>query len=227
MPCYIPGMNILLATNNAHKVREIQQIAPLDSIITPDELGISFSLDETGDTFAANAWAKAEALRALLYSLLLQGKSKIPGGDKAAKVDAVLADDSGLCVASLDGRPGIHSARYGSDRPVPAKSDSERNRLLLHEMEGIEQRSAHYSCAVAVILDETRYILVQETLKGSIARQPSAGKGGFGYDPIFYLPAFGCTAADISSEQKHRISHRGKAVRRAMAALQSETDAVQ
>lgn len=204
-------MRILLATNNGHKAREIQQIDPGVYVLTPKELGIRFTHEETGDTFAANAWGKAHALRQLMLQL----------SDAAdAAIDAVLADDSGICVDALDGRPGLYSARYGINHPsYPAGNDAERNALLLSEMEGIANRSARYVCSVAAIIDTNRFICAEDILEGEIALQPSQGSGGFGYDPIFFLPELGCTAADISAEEKHRISHRGKAVRQVLHAL--------
>ena len=123
---------------------------------------------------------------------------------------AVIADDSGICVDALDGRPGVYSARYGSE----SISDGERNALLLEEMKGVERRGAHYVCCMVAILGTDHFGVAQETWHGEIAQAPSEGTGGFGYDPIFYLPDRGLTVADIDDAEKDAISHRGKASRR-------------
>ena len=210
-------MTILLATNNSHKVREILQIIPDVTVRTPGDLGISFHHEETGTSFAENARGKAEALWRELQKLPTASRQHI---------DAVLADDSGICVDALEGRPGIYSARYGADNPVsPATTDSARNQLLLSEMEDCSTRSARYVCAVAALRGPHRELCISDTLEGEIAAAPSDGSGGFGYDPIFYLPELGCTAADITAEQKHAISHRGKAIRQAIAALRTSLQA--
>jgi XTP/dITP diphosphohydrolase len=141
----------------------------------------------------------------------------------------VLADDSGLCVDALDGRPGIYSARYsgrsggpcsdrdeghGADRP-PDKgaklSSEERNRLLLEELGDNPRRTARFVCAMVLLFDENRFACVQETLEGELVG--GRGQGGFGYDPILYLPERGRTVAELGEEEKNRISHRAKAAR--------------
>ncbi|AFG37217.1 RdgB/HAM1 family non-canonical purine NTP pyrophosphatase [Spirochaeta africana] len=206
-------MTVLLATNNTHKIREIQQIAPGITFRTPADLGITFSHEETGSSFTENALGKAAALHQALSALPAAVQNRIT---------AVLADDSGICVDALDGRPGIHSARYGAEDPHnPPASDAERTARLLRELGDRRDRSARYICAVAVLRQTGQQICVTDTLEGRIATAPSSGTGGFGYDPVFFLPQFGCTAADISDEQKHAVSHRGKAVRQALAALQA------
>ena len=204
-----------MATNNTHKTAEVQHIAPNIELLTPADIGIQFQHDETGTTFQENAVGKAFAL----YKLLKMNSD-------APQVSAVIADDSGICVDALDGRPGIYSARYGAD--VPGKtvtSDADRNQLLLQELQDTpdEQRTARYVCAIAVIFDEYRFITVQDTLEGRIARAPSQGNGGFGYDPIFLLPGSNRAVADVSAKEKHAISHRGKALRRALSAVQADT----
>ena len=160
---------------------------------------------ETGATFAANARAKA-----LYYA--------------RACVQWCLADDSGLEVDALDGRPGVHSARYATDR-VGAGADRQtldraNNIRLLADLDGIEdeRRTARFVCHLA-LADPRRLLLeASGTIEGRIAREPS-GDNGFGYDPLFYLPELGCTAAELSARQKNRISHRGKAVRRLVELL--------
>jgi len=188
-------MELLLATNNRHKEREFARIFRGARILLPEDLGISFSHEETETSFLGNALGKAMALRNLL-------PAEVSGA-------TVVADDSGICVHALGGRPGVYSARYGSE----SLSDLERNALLLAEMEGIEDRSAHYVCCMVAVRGGDRFGVAQETWHGEIAREPSDGTGGFGYDPIFRLPELGVTVAEVGDEEKDSLSHRGKASR--------------
>jgi len=187
-------MNIWFATNNAHKKEELQAILQTNLKI-PSEEGIEFDPDETGLTFHENALLKARELRKLLKN-----------------TDAVIADDSGLCVDALEGRPGIYSARYGSENGKKLTSE-QRNNLLLDELGDNPKRSARFVCAMVLLLSGDRFFLVQETIEGEIVkgREMSRGEGGFGYDPIFLVPGLGRTAAELSSQEKNNISHRGKA----------------
>jgi XTP/dITP diphosphohydrolase len=187
-------MNIWFATNNAHKKEELQAILQTNLKI-PSEEGIEFDPDETGLTFYENALLKARELRKILRN-----------------TDAVIADDSGLCVDALEGRPGIYSARYGSENGKKLTSE-QRNNLLLDELGDNPKRSARFVCAMVLLLSEDRFFLVQETIEGEIVkgREMSRGSGGFGYDPIFLVPGLGRTAAELSSQEKNNISHRGKA----------------
>jgi len=155
---------------------------------------------ETGATFAANARAKA------LYYARACGQW-------------CLADDSGLEVDALDGRPGAYSARYAEDR-VDAGADRHtldraNNIRLLADLDGVEdaRRTARFVCHLALADPQRLLLEASGTLDGRIAREPS-GENGFGYDPLFYLPELGCTTAELSASRKNRISHRGKAVRR-------------
>jgi XTP/dITP diphosphohydrolase len=184
----------LLATNNQHKKIELQQILTGISLRTPDELGIDFDCDETGSTFLENSVLKARTL------FELTGKP-------------VIADDSGLCVAGLKGAPGIYSARYGSPEGGPDLESSERNSFLLKNMmhlRGAENREAVFVCCMSAFIDSYRVYTVQETIKGYITEEPY-GAGGFGYDPVFYLPEYGKTVAELSDSEKNKISHRGRA----------------
>jgi len=187
-------MNIWFATNNAHKKEELQAILNTKLKI-PSEEGIEFDPDETGLTFYENALLKARELRKILRNK-----------------DAVIADDSGLCVDALEGRPGIYSARYGSENGKKLTSE-QRNNLLLDELGDNPKRSARFVCAMVLLFGEDRFFLVQETIEGEIVkgREMSRGMGGFGYDPIFLVPSLGRTAAELSSQEKNSISHRGKA----------------
>jgi XTP/dITP diphosphohydrolase len=194
-------MIIWFATNNEHKKQELQAILPGHTLKIPAREGIDFDPPETGGTFLENALIKARALRRLL--------AERGGGPP------VIADDSGLCVDALGGAPGIYSARYaGKNPPGDGRilAADERNALLLEELGGASQRSARFVCAMVLLYGEDRFFAVQEILEGEILRE-GRGRGGFGYDPILYIPALGLTAAELSGEQKNRVSHRGKAGR--------------
>lgn len=182
-------MEIMLATNNQHKHREIQQMFPRHTILLPRDDGIDFFHDETGSTFLENALGKAVSLQ------------KLSGR-------VILSDDSGLVVPALSFAPGIYSARYGD----PRYTDRERNSYLLKQLEHAVDRRAWFVCALILLFDDYRHISVQERVDGEICHTP-AGTEGFGYDPVFFLQEFGCTMAELSPEEKHRISHRGKAGR--------------
>jgi len=187
---YLLHMEIVLATGNMHKKKELEQILSGHKILIPSDLGVDFDCDETGQTFMENALLKAETL----YKLV--GRP-------------VLADDSGLCVQALDGGPGIYSARYGSERGINL-SDSDRNVLLLKNIEGSEDRTAFFVCAMVLITAPYKIYSVQESFDGSIA-EAAYGGGGFGYDPVFIDALSGKTAAELTDDEKNRVSHRGKA----------------
>ncbi len=231
-------MRLILATNNDHKRRELESILRDHDLFLPTDFGIRFSHEETGDTFHDNALGKALALYRMIVDDAAGGARGLGAGrdpdagrgPRAAGVDhgagaGIIADDSGLSVAALGGRPGIYSARYGSKPGGPDLSDGDRNALLLGELEGITDRRAHYTCCMALVLEPHRYYLCQETWHGEIAEAPSEGRHGFGYDPIFTLPEEGLTVSEISPERKNHISHRGKAARdlaSILAALEAE-----
>ncbi|GMO51024.1 MAG: RdgB/HAM1 family non-canonical purine NTP pyrophosphatase [Termitinemataceae bacterium] len=177
---------IWFASGNVHKKMEVQEIFKQHVIKIPLEIDVDFKPIEDGATFIDNALIKARALYGLLH-------------------EPCLADDSGLCVDALEGRPGIYSSRYGG-----CVSDKERNGLLLQEMAGQTNRRARFVCAFVLMLDPNRFTVVQETLEGEIT-ESLRGSGGFGYDPIFYLPDFSCTLAELSAAEKNKLSHRGKA----------------
>jgi len=196
---------LLLASNNDHKHREFVRLFPGVRILVPRDLGIDFDFPEDEPTFFGNARGKAEAL------YRLAGRP-------------VIADDSGLCVDSLGGEPGIRSARYGSQPGSAPLEAPQRNRYLLDRMTGIAERSAHFVCCLVVVLGGDRWLAAQETVSGLIARRPS-GTNGFGYDPLFVLPDQKQTMAEISDAEKDRISHRGRAARRILAVLRDGIDA--
>jgi len=163
-----------------------------------------FEVEEDGSTFLENAMKKALALHRLI------GKPS-------------LADDSGLSVRALGGAPGILSARYGSMNGKQKLESSDRNEYLLANMASIKDRSCAFVCCIVVVLSEERVFAVQETCPGELLRKPQ-GNGGFGYDPIVFLPELGKTVAELSVDEKNRVSHRGRACAR-MAVLLADIGA--
>jgi XTP/dITP diphosphohydrolase len=200
-------MNIWFASGNAHKKAELAAILGTE-VKTPVDAGLDFDPEETGKSFYENALLKVRELYRLLstsgYPLYQSG-------------DPVIADDSGLCVDALGGRPGIYSARYvglGNTTANGKKLTSpQRNALLLEEMGDNPKRSARFVCAMVLLFNEGRFYLAQETMEGEIVKGPeyARGAGGFGYDPVLFIPGLGRTVAELSEEEKNRASHRGKA----------------
>lgn len=183
-------MKIIAATNNQHKVQEISQmLSPLGfEVITQKEAGIDIEVEETGSTFAKNALIKARAV-ALLSD------------------EYILADDSGLCVDALGGRPGVHSARYAGD----GASDMDKINKLLSEMEGIEDRSAKFVTNIAFITPDKEEMITQGEVSGRILTAPE-GENGFGYDPVFFAEELGKSFATATAEEKNSVSHRSRAL---------------
>lgn len=217
-------MDIILASNNAHKLREIEGILTdlgvNHHLLRPRDLGFSFDVVEDGSSFTENAMKKAYAVHRLLRGAVIEGTTTdIPASaiaDAARKlwgatVPPVLADDSGICVHALDNRPGIHSARFGNEDGKPPLTDRQRNTLLLETLADRGDRGAHYVCNATVILDEDRYVQAQESWYGAITTGERAGDTGFGYDPVFLIPEYDATVAQIPQATKDRISHRAKA----------------
>ena len=170
---------------------------PQVELSTPADEGIIFNCDETGSTFLENSLLKARTL----YELT--GRP-------------VIADDSGLCVNALDGAPGIFSARYGSAGKGEDLEISERNAFLLDNMVQYTDpadRTAFFVCCMSAIIDDYRVYTVQERVEGRITTSPF-GEGGFGYDPIFFLPGHNMTVAELPDEEKNKVSHRGRAAAR-------------
>lgn len=186
---------IIFATGNAHKMEEIREILDdLDmEVLSMKDAGISADIVEDGKSFEENALIKARAV------------FDLSGGK-----DIVLADDSGLEIDYLNKEPGIYSARYmGEDTSYRIKNANLISRL---ENAGDEERTARFVCAVAAVFPGGRQEICTGTFEGRIAYRES-GENGFGYDPIFYLPDYGCTSAQLDPREKNRISHRGKALR--------------
>ena len=208
-------MRVWFASGNTHKKRELAQIlsaaAPPGAVWEleiPSGAGLAFAPEETGAAFLDNALIKAEALHRLLTEK-----------DALRTDDAIIADDSGICVDALGGRPGIYSARYcgaGAHGSLQNNlSDTERNALLLQELGDNPRRTARFVCAMVLYYSAARFFAAQETLEGELVKNADAasGSGGFGYDPILYLPQARCTAAQLTADEKNRHSHRGKAAR--------------
>ncbi len=183
-------MKLLAATTNQGKIREISEIlSGLGiSVVTPQELNLTLDVKEDGTTFAENAAIKARAW------------------SRAAGMPAV-ADDSGLCVDALEGRPGVLSARFSG----PDATDAKNIALLLKHMEDKPNRSARFVCAAALAWETGEVILAEGVYEGVIIREPR-GSGGFGYDPVFLDPELNRTLAEMSPEEKNARSHRRKAL---------------
>lgn len=192
---------IIFATGNENKMVEIRQIlSDLGmEILSQKEAGIQADPEENGTTFEENALIKARAVRS------------IAAGMEENKDAVILADDSGLEIDHLNKEPGIYSARYmGTDTSYDIK-----NNALLERLEGVpdEERTARFVCAIAAAFPDGTEEVVRGTMEGRIGHE-IAGENGFGYDPIFFLPEYGCTSAQLSPEKKNSLSHRGEGLRK-------------
>ena len=187
-------MKVVLASKNPHKLVEIRQITDKFGfeLVLQSELGVDIDVEETGKTFEENSYLKAEAVM------------------KATGLPAI-ADDSGIAVDALNGEPGIYSARYGFDETL---DDRGRMMLLLKNTEQVPdgQRQAKFVCVITFITPDGTTIQARGEIHGELTREPR-GQNGFGYDPIFYYPPLGMTTAELPSEVKNQVSHRGNALR--------------
>lgn len=186
---------IIFATGNENKMKEIRMILADCGyeILSMKEAGIDVDIVEDGNTFEENAIIKATAI------------SKLVGAENCV----VLADDSGLEVDYLNKEPGIYSARYeGVDTPYSIK-----NQIIIDRLSGVpdEKRTARFVCAIAAAFPDGHVVTRRGTIEGRIGYEP-AGENGFGYDPIFYVPEFGKTTAELSPDEKNKVSHRGRAL---------------
>ncbi len=189
-------MEILLATHNSGKSVEVKSIFNKYNVVTMKDLGLTMDAEETGSTFEENALIKARSV----YNML---------DEEMKKKYIVMADDSGLEVDYLNKAPGIYSARYmGEETPYTIK-----NNHIIKLLYGVkdEDRTARFVCAIAVVRPDGSEDVVRGTIEGRIAYEEK-GEHGFGYDPIFFLPEYGCTSAEIPPEEKNRISHRANAL---------------
>jgi len=183
---------IVFATGNAGKVKEIRMIMEDTGkeVVSMKEAGISIDIEENGSTYEENALLKARAVA-------------------TCTGDIVMADDSGLEIDYLNGEPGVFSARYlGEDTSYRIK-----NANLIERLNGVpdEQRTARFVCAIAAVLPDGRELTTRATIEGRIGYEEK-GENGFGYDPIFYVPEFQKTTAQLTEEEKNQVSHRGKAL---------------
>lgn len=187
-------MKVVLASKNKHKLAEISKITEKFGfdLVLQSELGVDIDVEETGSTFEENSLLKAEAVM------------------KATGLPA-LADDSGIAVDALNGAPGIYSARYGFDDTL---DDWGRLQLLLKNTEHVPdgQRQAKFVCVISFVTPEGQIIQARGEIHGELTREP-VGENGFGYDPIFYYPPLKKTTAELSPEEKNRISHRANALK--------------
>jgi XTP/dITP diphosphohydrolase len=183
-------MKFVLASHNKNKLREMQEIlgALGVEVVLQSELGLDLEPEENGETFAENALIKARAV---------MEESGLPA----------IADDSGLCVDALQGAPGVYSARYGGE----GLTDQQRYELVLRGVAGQFPRTCRFQCAIACCFPEGAVLTAEGKCEGTVAFTPM-GEGGFGYDPIFFVPGLKKTFAQLNAEEKNAISHRGKAL---------------
>lgn len=196
-------MRLIIASNNKNKVREIREILGhrFDEVLSMREAGVELDVVEDADSFLGNAEKKALETAALL-----------PG-------DAVLADDSGLCVDALGGAPGVYSARYAGE----GHDDAANRKKLLEALEGVpeEKRTAHFACAMVLVSDGKVLAEAVGKVEGRILFE-EVGENGFGYDSLFYYEPYGLSFAEIDAERKNAVSHRHNALMLLLAALGSE-----
>lgn len=193
---------IILATNNKSKVKEISEMMSGSDItfVSLADAGINVEVEETGTTFEENALLKAREI------CKLSGKPTI-------------SDDSGLEIDALDGAPGIYSSRFmGEDTSYDIK-----NNALIEKLENVADpdRTARFRCCMALVLPDGREFVTEGAMEGIIARGPK-GINGFGYDPILFIPEYNRTSAELSSEEKNNISHRGEALRKMIEVIKKE-----
>lgn len=185
-------MELVLASRNRHKISEINallsDILPDVRVLSLDDAGIEGEIEEDGNTFSENALIKARV---------------------AASTGMIgIGDDTGLCVNALGGAPGIYSARYAGEHG----DDAANNEKLLRELEGKEDRSAYFACVIACVFPDGREFVCEGRAEGVILHEPR-GNGGFGYDPYFYYEPLGKAFAQLTTEEKNAVSHRGEAIR--------------
>ena len=201
--CYNLPMKLILATNNAHKMREIFEIlgAEFPDMVTLKQAGLEIDVEEDGSTFAENAIKKAEEVL------------------KFSGYPAALADDSGLIVDELGGAPGVYSARYAGE----GHNDADNNAKLMRDMAGVptERRTCRFASAVALAREGKETICVMGYAEGILLTE-ARGQNGFGYDPYFFYPPFGKSFAELSAEEKNSVSHRKHALEALLEVLRRE-----
>ena len=194
-------MKLVVASNNAHKIEELNAILSQlgMEVVSQREAGVHVEPEENGTTFEENSYIKAKAVL-------------------DASGMAAVADDSGLMVEALDGAPGVYSARFGG---VACKTDRDRLRYLLRQMEGKENRAAKFVSVITVLTPDGRKLVARGECPGVLLTEPH-GENGFGYDPIFFCPERGCTFAELPAEEKNKISHRARALQLLAARIREE-----
>jgi XTP/dITP diphosphohydrolase len=192
------GADLLVATTNQGKLRELHVLLPQLRLLTPGDVGVDLTVEETGTTFVANARLKASA-----YWQVTGLRT--------------MGEDSGIEIDALGGEPGVYSARYHGLPDGPIK-----NAHVLELLRDVPnaRRGCRYVCAIVLVEADGRELVFEGACRGRIALTP-AGEGGFGYDPVFLVPRLGRTMAELSAEEKNRISHRGRAVRKLARYLNS------
>lgn len=195
-------MKLIIASNNKHKIIEIKQILGkyFDTILSLNEAGIDHETIEDGNTFLENANKKATEIAEISSCFSI-------------------ADDSGLCVDALGGAPGIYSARYCGHHG----DDEANNDLLIKNLTNESNKSAHYTCAIVLAAPNGKTFSAEDYMHGEIILKRQ-GNNGFGYDPIFFLPEYNKTVAEITPEEKNKISHRAKALVALLNKLESDAD---
>ena len=190
-------MKLIIASNNKNKIREIKEILSdkFSEILSLSEAGISHETIEDGETFIENARKKALEI------------AEISG-------EYAIADDSGLCVDALGGAPGVYSSRYSGEHG----NDEENNLLLLKNMENEKNRKAHYTAAIVLASPDGKTTEAEGYMLGEVMYSPK-GNGGFGYDPLIFLPEMNKTVAELTAEEKNKISHRAKALEKLLEKL--------
>lgn len=184
-------MKIIFASNNKGKIKEVKKILGDDfEVFTLNDVGFHDEIEENGKTFEENAFIKVHAISKKINDCI------------------IIADDSGICANALNGEPGIYSARYCGEHG----KDEENNIKLLENLKDKDDKSAYYACSIAARLPNGDEFSVFAKCDGIITEN-RAGNGGFGYDPIFYLPKFNKTMAQLTDDEKNSISHRGEALR--------------
>ncbi len=189
---------LVVASGNAHKIREIAEIFTHFNVVSQKQMGFDEDVEETGTTFAENALIKARAACAALGEM-------------------VLADDSGLCVDALDGAPGVYSARYCGRHG----SDEENRKVLLKNMQGVENRRAHFTSAIAIVYPDGREIVAEGNTYGEILHGET-GDGGFGYDCLFFSDDLQKSFGVATAEEKNGVSHRFRALQAALKLWQEQ-----
>ncbi len=217
-------MNLLIATNNLHKLREFKDIIKRGhTLFSFDDIGIQSKPQETGKSFLENATIKLEHARKS-FEYFTSKKWKHP--HRNLVIDAILAEDSGFCVEVLNGMPGIFSSRLGKEKYNHSAISDQFASLaqyqcsqILTKLREVQNRTAWYTCCIIVLMRTGELIAMQHHWHGSVVEEKPRGNKGFGYDPIFWVSEYSQTAAELSPQVKNRISHRALCANRIFSLL--------